>query len=54
MAKEQKLKKPEDLQELMETAIAQFAHGVSKTMLNDIADAANRHACSAIYWLCQD
>ncbi|NYY79044.1 hypothetical protein DMI66_12070 [Escherichia coli] len=29
-------------QELIETAIAQFAqHGVSKTTLNDIADAAN-------------
>lgn len=37
-------------QELIETAIAQFAqHGVSKTTLNDIADAANVTR-GAIYW----
>lgn len=49
MAKNQS-RSSEDPQELIETAIAQFAqHGVSKTTLNDIADAANVTR-GAIYW----
>ena len=42
MAKRTKAEALKTRQELIETAIAQFAqHGVSKTTLNDIADAAN-------------
>ena len=42
MAKRTKAEALKTRQELIETAIAQFAqHGVSKTTLNDIADAPN-------------
>lgn len=50
MAKRTKAEALKTRQELIETAIAQFAqHGVSKTTLNDIADAANVTR-GAIYW----
>ncbi|WDB93304.1 acrEF/envCD operon transcriptional regulator [Escherichia albertii] len=50
MAKRTKAEAQKTRQELIETAIVQFAqHGVSKTTLNDIADAANVTR-GAIYW----
>ncbi|ENP9999157.1 acrEF/envCD operon transcriptional regulator [Escherichia albertii] len=50
MAKRTKAEALKTRQELIETAIVQFAqHGVSKTTLNDIADAANVTR-GAIYW----
>ncbi|TGC15360.1 acrEF/envCD operon transcriptional regulator [Escherichia sp. E2562] len=50
MAKRTKAEALKTRQELIETAIAQFAqYGVSKTTLNDIADAANVTR-GAIYW----
>ncbi len=50
MAKRTKAEALKTRQELIETAIAQFAQrGVSKTTLNDIADAANVTR-GAIYW----
>lgn len=50
MAKRTKAEALKTRQELIETAIAQFAqHGVRKTTLNDIADAANVTR-GAIYW----
>ncbi|EHQ8139473.1 acrEF/envCD operon transcriptional regulator [Escherichia albertii] len=50
MAKRTKAEALKTRQELIETAIVQFAqHGVSKTTLNDIADAANVIR-GAIYW----
>ena len=50
MAKRTKSEALKTRQELIETAIVQFAqHGVSKTTLNDIADAANVTR-GAIYW----
>ena len=50
MAKRTKAEALKTRQELIETAIAQFAqHGVSKTTRNDIADAANVTR-GAIYW----
>ncbi|XPE23014.1 TetR family transcriptional regulator [Shigella sonnei] len=50
MAKRTKAEALKTRQELIETAIAQFAqHGVSKTTLNDIADTANVTR-GAIYW----
>ncbi|TGB84470.1 acrEF/envCD operon transcriptional regulator [Escherichia sp. E3659] len=50
MAKRTKAEALKTRQELIETAIAQFAqYGVSKTTLNDIADAASVTR-GAIYW----
>ncbi|RZN41317.1 acrEF/envCD operon transcriptional regulator [Escherichia sp. E2593] len=50
MAKRTKAEALKTRQELIETAIAQFAqYGVSKTTLNDIADAANVTR-GVIYW----
>ncbi|PFF96494.1 acrEF/envCD operon transcriptional regulator [Escherichia albertii] len=50
MAKRTKAEALKTRQELIETAIVQFAqHGVSKTTLNDIADAA-KVTRGAIYW----
>ncbi|EAB1451817.1 acrEF/envCD operon transcriptional regulator [Escherichia albertii] len=50
MAKRTKAEALKTRQELIETAIVQFAqYGVSKTTLNDIADAANVTR-GAIYW----
>ncbi|TBR71010.1 MULTISPECIES: acrEF/envCD operon transcriptional regulator [unclassified Escherichia] len=50
MAKRTKAEALKTRQELIETAIAQFAqYGVSKTTFNDIADAANVTR-GAIYW----
>ncbi|EQB7358611.1 acrEF/envCD operon transcriptional regulator [Escherichia albertii] len=50
MAKRTKAEALKTRQELIETAIVRFAqHGVSKTTLNDIADAANVTR-GAIYW----